>query len=152
VYQLLEKNNFDKTKLIPILQVIQKEYEYLPEEILVFIASALNTSPAKVYGVATFFTYFTLKPKGKYIIKVCNGTACHIKKAASLIDAVKNKLRLKENENSTEDMIFTLETVSCLGACGLAPVLVIGEDVYGQMSPNKITYLIDEILSLEEAR
>jgi NADH-quinone oxidoreductase subunit E len=151
VCRLLEDSNFNKTKLISILQAIQKEYEYLPEEILAFIASALNTSLAKVYGVATFFAHFTLKPKGKYIIRVCNGTACHVKKSAVLIDAVKNKLKLKENDDSTEDMLFTIETVSCLGACGIAPVLVIGEDVHGQMSHDKVIGLIDEILIREKA-
>ncbi|MDR2425821.1 MAG: NADH-quinone oxidoreductase subunit NuoE [Endomicrobium sp.] len=152
VCQIIEENNFDKSKLIPILQAVQNEYRYLPEEILAFIASSLNISPARVYGVATFFAHFTLKPKGKYIIKVCDGTACHVKKSRGLIDAVKNKLNLKDGEYTTKDMLFTLETVSCLGACGLAPVLLMNEDVYGQVTPDKIIKLIDEIIMQEDVR
>ncbi|MDR1784146.1 MAG: NAD(P)H-dependent oxidoreductase subunit E [Endomicrobium sp.] len=152
VCQILKKNNFDKSKLIPILQDVQKEYKYLPEEVLAFISSSLNISPAKVYGVATFFAHFTLEPRGKYVIRVCDGTACHVKKSSSLIDSIKNRLNLKENERSTKDMVFTLETVSCLGACGLAPVVLIGDDVYGQITPDKLVRLIDEIMRREETK
>ncbi len=152
VCQVIEENNHDKSKLIPILQAVQNEYKYLPEEILAFIASSLNISPARVYGVATFFAHFTLKPKGKYIIKVCDGTACHVKKSTALIDAIKNKLGLKDGEHTTKDMLFTLETVSCLGACGLAPVLLINEDVHGQVTPDKVVQLIDAVIKEEEAK
>jgi NADH-quinone oxidoreductase subunit E len=102
-------------------------------------------SPAIVYGVATFYSHFALKPKGKNIIKVCNGTACHVKKSAAIIDAIRKKLGLKGNENTTKDMLFTLETVACLGACGLAPVIVINDSIYGQITPEKIVVLIDAI-------
>ncbi|MDD3065628.1 MAG: NAD(P)H-dependent oxidoreductase subunit E, partial [Endomicrobiaceae bacterium] len=105
VCQILEENGRDKTKLIPILQAVQDVYRYLPEEILAFIASSLNISPARVYGVATFFSHFTLKPKGKHIIKVCDGTACHVKKSSLLIDALKTKLNLKGTEITTKDML-----------------------------------------------
>ncbi len=152
VCQIIEENNFDKSKLIPILQAVQNEYRYLPEEILAFIASSLNISPARVYGVATFFAHFTLKPKGKHIIKVCDGTACHVKKSTGLIDAIKNKLGLKDKEHTTKDMLFTLETVSCLGACGLAPVLLIDENVHGQVTPDKVAQLMDGIIKTEEAQ
>ena len=152
VCQIIEENNFDESKLIPILQVVQNEYRYLPEEILAFIASSLNISPARVYGVATFFAHFTLKPKGKYIIKVCDGTACHVKKSTGLIDAIKNKLGFKEGEHTTKDMLFTLETVSCLGACGLAPVLLINEEVHGQVTPDKIVKIIEDVIKQEEAQ
>ena len=152
VCQIIEENNHDKSKLIPILQAVQNEYRYLPEEILAFIASSLNISPARVYGVATFFAHFTLKPKGKYIIKVCDGTACHVKKSTGLIDAIKNKLALKGGEHTTKDMLFTLETVSCLGACGLAPVLLANEDVYGQVTPDAVVKIIDNVIKEEEAK
>jgi NADH-quinone oxidoreductase subunit E len=145
VCHILEENNFDKSKLISILQAVQKEYKYLPEEVMSFISSSLNMSPAIVYGVATFYSHFALKPKGKNIIKVCNGTACHVKKSTATIDAVRKKLRLKENESTTKDMIFTLETVACLGACGLAPVVVINDNVHGQITPEKIIALIEAI-------
>jgi NADH-quinone oxidoreductase subunit E len=145
VCRILEENNFDKSKLIPILQAVQEDYRYLPEELMSFISSALDMSPAIVYGVATFYSHFALKPKGKNIIKVCNGTACHVKKSAAIIDAIRKKLGLKGNENTTKDMLFTLETVACLGACGLAPVIVINDSIYGQITPEKIVVLIDAI-------
>ncbi|MGE4385694.1 MAG: NADH-quinone oxidoreductase subunit NuoE [Endomicrobiaceae bacterium] len=150
VCQILEENGKDKAKLIPILQAVQDVYRYLPEEMLAFIASSLNISPARVYGVATFFSHFTLKPKGKHIIKVCDGTACHVKKSTLLIDAVKTKLKLGASETTTKDMLFTIETVSCLGACGLAPVMVIDNDVHGQVTPEKVSKLIDDIMKQEE--
>ncbi len=150
VCQILEDNKRDKAKLIPILQAVQEVYRYLPEEILAFIASSLNISPARVYGVATFFSHFTLKPKGKHIIKVCDGTACHVKKSTLLIDAIKTKLKLAANETTTKDMLFTVETVSCLGACGLAPVMVVDNNVHGQVTPEKVSKIIDDITNREE--
>jgi len=152
VCRIIEENNFDKSRLIPILQAVQSEYRYLPEEILAFIASSLNISPARVYGVATFFAHFTLKPKGKHIIKVCDGTACHVKKSTALIDAIKNRLGLKDKEHTTKDMLFTLETVSCLGACGLAPALVMDDEVHGQVSSDAAVRLIDKVIKEEEAQ
>ncbi|MDR1086944.1 MAG: NAD(P)H-dependent oxidoreductase subunit E [Endomicrobium sp.] len=146
VCRILEENNFDKSKLIPILQSVQGEYRYLSEEIMSFISSSLDMSPAIVYGVATFYSHFALKPKGKNIIKVCNGTACHVKKSTVIIDGIRKKLGLKENENTTKDMLFTIETVACLGACGLAPVVVINENIHGQMTIEKIVKLIDETM------
>ncbi len=150
VCQILEENGKDKAKLIPILQAVQDVYRYLPEEMLAFIASSLNISPARVYGVATFFSHFTLKPKGKHIIKVCDGTACHVKKSTLLIDSIKTKLKLGANEMTTKDMLFTLETVSCLGACGLAPVMVVDNNVFGQVTPEKVSKIIDDIMQQEE--
>ncbi|MDD3054083.1 MAG: NADH-quinone oxidoreductase subunit NuoE [Endomicrobiaceae bacterium] len=150
VCQILEENGKDKAKLIPILQAVQEVYRYLPEEMLAFIASSLNISPARVYGVATFFSHFTLKPKGKHIIKVCDGTACHVKKSTLLIDAIKTKLKLGANETTTKDMLFTIETVSCLGACGLAPVMVVDNDVHGQVTPEKVSKIIGDMMKQEE--
>jgi NADH-quinone oxidoreductase subunit E len=146
VCRILEENNFDKSKLIPILQSVQEEYRYLPEEVMSFISSSLNISPAIIYGVATFYAHFALNPKGKNIIKICDGTACHVKKSTVIIDAIKKKLGLKENEHTTKDMLFTIETVACLGACGLAPVVVINDNVYGQTTSEKIAALIDEMM------
>ncbi len=149
VKQILEENGKDKARLIPILQAVQEVYKYLPEDVLNFIASELEISPARVYGVATFFAHFTLNPKGKHIIKVCDGTACHVKKSTLLIDAIKSKLNLTDNQNTTPDMLFTLETVSCLGACGLAPAMVIDNEVYGQVTPEKVNTVLDEMIKQE---
>jgi len=149
VRQILEENSKDKARLIPILQAVQEVYKYLPEDVLTFIASELDISPARVYGVATFFAHFTLKPKGKHIIKVCDGTACHVKRSTTIIDAINAKLDLTATENTTKDKLFTLETVSCLGACGLAPAMVIDNEVYGQVTPEKVTKIIDDIMKQE---
>jgi NADH-quinone oxidoreductase subunit E len=151
VCEIIEQNKRDPARLIPILQAVQDEYRYLPEEILTFIATSLDLTPARVYGVATFYSHFTLKPKGKYIVRVCDGTACHVKKSTLLLDAIRGKLGLKGNTGTTPDMLFTVETVSCLGACGLAPAVVINEEVYGQVTPEKAVVLIDEILKKEES-
>ena len=104
---------------------------------------------AEVYGVATFYAHFTLNPKGKYVIKVCNGTACHVKGSMKLVDVLFDKLKLNEQKNTTDDMLFTVETVSCLGACGLAPVMVINESVHGQVDTKKAGDIIDEIIAKE---
>ncbi len=149
VCEILEQNRRDPSRLIPILQAVQEEYRYLPEEILTFVATSLNLTPARVYGVATFYSHFTLKPKGKYIIRICDGTACHVKKSTALLDAMREKLQLKPGQNTTPDMLFTIETVSCLGACGLAPVVVINEDVHGQMTPQKAVALIEDVMQKE---
>jgi NADH-quinone oxidoreductase subunit E len=152
VCRILEENKFSKSKLIPILQAVQEEYKYLPENILTFIASSLNMPLSKIYGVATFFAHFALQPKGKHIIKICDGTACHVKKSTGLIDAIKKRLGLKDNEISTKNMLFSVETVACLGACGLAPAIVVDNVVHGQMSPGAAIKLVDDMLKEEEGK
>lgn len=149
--QILKNHDYDSSKLIPILQKVQDEYKFLPEDIMRFIANELDISPAKVFGVATFFAHFAITPKGKHIIKVCNGTACHVKGSSFVINTVKDKLKLKEGQDTTQDGLFTLECVSCLGACGLAPVMVLDEKVYGQITPAKACELIDSVAA-EEAK
>lgn len=149
ICKIIEQHERDPRKLIPILQAAQDEYRYLPEEVLNYIATSLNLSPARVFGVATFYSHFALQPKGKYVIKVCDGTACHVKKSSGLLTALRDKLKLTEKSNTTPDMLFTLETVSCLGACGIAPVVVINEDVHGEMTPEKALALIDDIIQKE---
>ncbi len=150
VCRILEQNRRDPGRLIAILQAVQDEYRYLPEEILTFVATSLNLTAAHVYGVATFYSHFTLKPKGKYVVRICDGTACHVKKSTDLLDALRARLKLIEGVLTTPDMMFTVETVSCLGACGLAPVLMVNDDVYGQMTPEKAVKLIDAIIKKEE--
>ena len=147
--QILKDYGYDSAKLIPILQKIQDAYHYLPEDVMRFLANELKISPAKVFGVATFFAHFSTTPKGKHIIKVCNGTACHVKGSASIINAVKTKLKLKDGQETTDDMLFTLECVSCLGACGLAPVMVIDDTVHGQMTAETAAALLDEVIKAE---
>jgi len=150
--EILDRHDRDPAKLIPILQAVQEEYRYLPEEALTYVATSLSLPPAQVYGVATFYAHFTLKPKGKYLIRLCDGTACHVRGSTGILDALRKRLDLTETKDTTPDLMFTLETVSCLGACGLAPVVVINEDVHGQMTPEKALALVDGILASEGAK
>lgn len=149
VCEIVDRNGGNPARLIPILQAVQEEYRYLPEEVLAFVATSLGLSPARVFGVATFYSLFTLKPKGKYLVRVCDGTACHVKQSMDLRDAILRKLKLGEGRETTTDMLFTVETVNCLGACGLAPAMVVNDDVYGQLTPERATGIIDEIRSKE---
>ena len=109
--------------LIPIMQDIQAEYRYLPGELLTYVAKEIGVKEAKAYSVATFYENFSFEPKGKYVIKVCDGTACHVRKSQPVKEALMKELGLTNKKHTTDDMLFTVETVSCLGACGLAPTL-----------------------------
>lgn len=152
VCQILDRYDRDPVKLIPILQEVQHEYRYLPEEVLIYVATSLGLPPARVYGVATFYAHFALEPKGKFIVRLCDGTACHVKKSIPILEALKKKLGLDEKQTTTPDMLFTVETVSCLGACGLAPVMLINEDVHGQVTPDSAVKLVEEIIEREGAK
>jgi len=151
VWEILERYQSDPARIIPILQAVQEEYRYLPEEVMALVATALDISPAKVFGIATFYSHFSLEPRGKYIIRVCDGTACHVKGSGDLIALLRDLLGLKGKEKSTRDLLFTLETVSCLGACGLAPAVVVNEQVYGQVTREKLEKIIAEIRAGEAA-
>lgn len=149
VCEILDRHQRNAARLIPILQEVQGEYRYLPEEVLTFVATSLGLPPARVFGVATFFSHFTLKPRGKYTIRLCDGTACHVRDSIAILDALYGRLKLSAAHNTTPDMLFTVETVSCLGACGLAPVVVVNEEVHGQMTPAKAIELVDAIVAKE---
>lgn len=142
---ILASYDYNKTLIITIMQEVQKEYRYLPEEALRYIAKQLNISEAKVYSVATFYENFSLEPKGKYLVKICNGTACHVRKSAPILNEFRNELGLSEIKITTDDMAFTVETVSCLGACGLAPVCTVNDKVYPSMTPDKAKDLIRQL-------
>jgi NADH-quinone oxidoreductase subunit E len=146
VLAIIEKYNHDKSRLITILQQVQEEYRYLPQEVLTYVATALDIPVAEVYGVATFYAHFSLEAKGKYVAKVCNGTACHVKGSMKLKDAFYKKLKLNAEKHTTDDMLFTVELVSCLGACGLAPVMTINEKVYGPIDAKKVETVLDSII------
>ena len=150
--EILASYGYKKSNLIAILQQVQELFTYLPEDAMTFIGTKIEgLSPATVYGVATFYAQFSLEPKGKYKIKVCDGTACHVRGSMSVLNAVKTKLRLGEKSMTTEDGMFSLEIVSCLGACGLAPVVVINDKVYPQMTSDAIGIIIDTIIKEEAA-
>jgi len=149
ICDIVDRNGRNPAHLIPILQAVQAEYRYLPEEILTFVATSLSISPARVFGVATFYSLFTLKPKGKYLIRVCDGTACHVKRSTDLCEAIQRRLRLRPGRETTSDMLFTVETVNCLGACGLAPAMLVNDKVFGRLVPEGALAIIDEIIRKE---
>lgn len=147
---IIESYGSKKSNLIAILQKVQEEYRYLPEDALIYIGTKMEgLSPATVYGVATFYAQFSLDPKGKYEIKVCDGTACHVRGSMPVLNAIKAHLNLKNGQMTTNDGLFSLETVSCLGACGLAPVCVINSKVYPQMTSDAIKVILDTLLKEE---
>ena len=131
--------------LIPVMQDIQSAYRYLPGELLTYTAGQIGVTEAKAYSVATFYENFSFEPKGKYVIKVCDGTACHVRKSMPILKALYKELGLSKKKHTTDDMMFTVETVSCLGACGLAPTLMVNEEVHPKMSPEKVIALIQEL-------
>ncbi len=149
VCEILDRYGRDPAKLVPILQEVQEEYRYLPEEILALVATSLGLPPAKVYGVATFYAHFTLTPKGKHIVRLCDGTACHVKGSMAILDAIRQRLGLNDRQQTTPDLLFTVETVSCLGACGLAPAVVIDDKVHGQVTPEAAVALIEDVIKME---
>ncbi|NLM18296.1 MAG: NAD(P)H-dependent oxidoreductase subunit E [Candidatus Riflebacteria bacterium] len=152
VCTILQKHEYDGQQLIPILQEVQEIYKYLPKEAIEFIAKKIHVPAAKIYGVATFYAHFCLEPKGKYLIKVCDGTACHVKKSIPVLNAIRERLNLAPGKSTTNDMLFTVETVSCLGTCGLAPAIVINDKVHGLMTPESACACIDEIIKQEASQ
>ena len=150
VCDILDRHGRDSSRLIPVLQEVQKIYGYLPQEVLTFVATSLSLPPARVFGVATFYAHFNLEPKGRYVFRLCDGTACHVKGSEDILDALREKLGLSDEKDTTSDLMFTVETVSCLGACGLAPVMTVNDKVYGQVTPQRAVEVIDEILNQAE--
>jgi NADH-quinone oxidoreductase subunit E len=146
---ILQKHEHQRTALIAVLQEIQNTYRYLPEDLLTYVATALGLSPATVFGVATFYAQFSLEPKGKYLVRVCDGTACHVKSSSVILNAVRKKVSLKDGRATTADGLFTVETVACLGACGLAPVMVINDEVHGQLTAEAAETIVDELVKRE---
>lgn len=154
---MLEQSYYDKAdsiielygaktaSLIPIIQDIQSEYRYLPPELLTYVAEKIGITEAKAYSVATFYENFSFEPKGKYVIKVCDGTACHVRKSLALLDRLYKELGLSREKVTTDDKLFTVETVSCLGACGLAPVLMVNETVYPAMTPDLVSEMLKNL-------
>ena len=133
------------SSLIPVMQDIQAEYRYLPGELLIYTAHQIGVPDARAYSVATFYENFSFEPKGKYVIKVCDGTACHVRKSMPILEELQKQLGLGKKKHTTDDMLFTVETVSCLGACGLAPTVMVNEEVHPKMTPEKVLELIKEL-------
>ena len=130
---------------MPVLQAAQEIFGYLPEEVQIMIAEGLDVPLSEVYGVATFYSLFTLNPKGKYRISVCLGTACYVKGSADILEAVKEKLHIVPG-GITRDGMFSLDACRCIGACGLAPVMMVNDDVYGRLTPAQVGPILDKYL------
>ena len=142
VRAIVGKYEGNRDSVISILQDVQSEYHYLPEDALRAVASQLDLPLIQVCGVATFFKAFSLKPRGEHIVSVCLGTACHVRGAPTVLDEVKRQLSI-EPSGTTEDMQFSLETVNCLGACALGPIMVVDGKYHGQMGPGKVKKVLN---------
>lgn len=143
VYSILKDYPAEEKSLIPVLQKAQEEYGYLPEDVLKEVALKLNLSLSQVYGVVTFYTQFHLEPRGENIIRVCTGTACHVRGASEVLTTLEDELGVKSGE-TTEDLKFTLETVACIGACGLAPVIMVNDNTHGRLTSEKTREVIKQ--------
>ncbi len=143
--EIIAGHGTKKESLIPVIQDIQAQFHYLPPELLGYVAGKLGIGEAKAYSVATFYENFSFEPKGKYIIRVCDGTACHVRRSTAILERLREELGLDAERHTTEDMLFTLETVSCLGACGLAPALTVNDKVYPAMTPESVSELINNL-------
>ena len=142
---ILEKYDNDKARIIAIMQDVQEQYRYLPQEALEYIAKKVGMSESKLYGVATFYGTFSLDPTGKYVLKVCRGTAGHLRKSSTVLQALYDATGTDEHKPTSDDGLFTLEIVSCLGACGLSPVVMVNETVHPAMTPDKARALVAEL-------
>lgn len=145
VDEILSRHEKAELSTISILQDIQDYYHYLPKEIFPYVAKEIGVGEARLYGVATFYENFSLEPKGKYVIRCCDGTACHVRGSLPILDQLRKTLGLSEEKKTTDDLNFTVETVSCLGACGLAPVITVNGVVHPAMTPEKALDLLDEL-------
>ncbi len=142
---ILEKYDCDSSKIIAIMQDVQEKYRYLPQPALSYIAEKVGMSESKLFGVATFYGNFSLDAKGKYVLKVCRGTACHVRKSGTVLQALYEATGMNEKQSSSDDGLFSIEIVSCLGACGLSPVVMVNDTVHAQMTPDKAKELIEEL-------
>jgi len=147
--KLIKSYSGKKGILIPLLQDIQKEYGYVPNEVVKLIAKAFDMYPSKIYGVLTFYTQFYTTPRGKHTIKVCQGTACHVMGGKALLDYISDKLEIDDGE-TTHDGLFSLERVACLGCCGMAPVIMVDEDFYGGCDFKRIDQILQRYKEKED--
>src|SRR5208283_3276984 len=139
--EIIVRNKDRPGSLIPVLEQAQNVLEFLPMPILKIIATGLNLPLSRVYGVVTFYSFFTMTPRGKHTVRVCLGTACYVRGGKALTEALEKEFGIKEGE-TTPDRMFTLESVRCLGACGLGPVVVVNEDVHGRVKPGKVKEIL----------
>ena len=146
--QVIDKYKDMHGALMPVLQEIQEAYGYIPEETVHLTAERLNVYASQIYGVLTFYAQFHLEPRGKYIVRVCMGTACHVKGAGRIGDTIKERLGVGHAE-TTEDLLFTAEYVACIGACGMAPVIMVNDDTYGSLTVQKMDEVIEKYVKMD---
>lgn len=149
VQEILKPYKPEKDNLIQILNEVQEKYGYIPKIAQLEIAEYLKISMAEVYGVITFYSRFTLTPKGKYNVSVCLGTACFVKGSQAILDRLKNRLKIEEGQ-TTEDGKFSIDATRCVGACGLAPVFTVNDEVYGKATVKKLDEVLDEYMKKED--
>ena len=142
--QLLNRYRGTKGSVIPVLQQAQEIFGYLPKDVLIKISKEINVPISQIFGVVTFYAQFHLEPRGKNIIRSCQGTACHVRGAKAVLASIKEKLGLKDGQVTTPDLKFTLETVACIGACGLAPVFMVNDDTHGRLTPESVGPILDK--------
>jgi len=142
VDRIIAKYNGKKGALIPLLQEIQEIDRYLSKDAMRYVSEKTDVKLAQIYGVATFYTMFRLKPQGKHIIRICKGTACHVSDANSILKQLRETLKLEGYEDTTKDGMFTLMEVACLGCCSLAPVIMINDDTFGKLVPDSISEIL----------
>ncbi len=147
--EIIEEYKDTKGALIPVLQDAQEMFGYLSKDVMVRIGRGLKLPLSQIYGVVTFYSQFYLTPHGKYTVRVCRGTACHVQGAKKILSTIKNITGLKEGETS-QDLKFTFETVACLGACALSPVMMVNKDYFGKMTPKKATTILNQYGTREE--
>jgi NADH:ubiquinone oxidoreductase subunit E len=141
--ETIEKFRNDPAALVAILQDIQEKYNYLPKDVLTKLSKELNLPLSRILSVATFYTAFSLTPKGKYPINVCVGAACHIRGGSRIAEKIERELKIKRGE-TTEDLNFSLDEVRCLGCCGLAPVMKVKRDIHGKLSESNISSILEQ--------
>jgi len=146
--QILDKYQDMAGALMPALQAIQEHYGYIPEPTVHLTAERLNVYSSQIFGVLTFYAQFHLEPRGKYIVRVCMGTACHVKGAGRIADTIKDRIGVGHAE-TTEDLKFTAEYVACIGACGMAPVIMVNEATYGSLSVQKVDEVLNKYIAMD---
>jgi NADH-quinone oxidoreductase subunit E len=146
VDEIIDRHEARESAIISILQEVQEQYRYLPRGVFDQISKRLKISRARIYSLATFYENFSLEPKGKYVIKICDGTACHVRKSIPILNRLQRELGLIGGETTTKDLLFTVETVSCLGACGLAPVVTVNDKVYAAVTPDSASELREKLV------
>ena len=151
VQEILKEHVGQRGHLLIVLQKIQGIYRYVPQETFEMVSGALGATTSEVFGVLTFYNRFHLSPQGKHTVRACRGTACHFKGSPSVIEAIRKHLKLDPGKETTDDFLFSLEEVACLGACGISPVMTVGEETYGNLSPGMAVEILSKVEAEEKA-